>query len=57
MSGRFLDFYRREWPRVGAVLAMALGGGSLLATRKNQPNLRALAVGCQVHNRPSTALS
>ena len=44
MSGKFLDFYRKEWPRVGAVLAMALGGGSLVASRKNQPNLRALAV-------------
>ena len=44
MSGKFVDFYRKEWPRVGAVLAMALGGGSLLASRKKQTNLRALAV-------------
>ena len=44
MAGKFLDFYRREWPRVAAVQAMALGGASLLAGRKNQTNLRALAV-------------
>lgn len=43
MSERFLDFYRREWPRVAAVQAMALGGASLLIGRKRQ-NLRALAV-------------
>jgi hypothetical protein len=44
MKESFLDFYRREWPRVAAVQAMALGGASLLAGRKNQENLRALAV-------------
>ena len=41
---RWLDIYRREWPRVAVVQAMALGGASLLAGRKNQTNLRALAV-------------
>jgi hypothetical protein len=39
-----VDFYRREWPRIAAVQAMALGGVSLLAGRRNQTNLRALAV-------------
>lgn len=38
-----LDTYRKEWPRVAAVQAMALGGASLLIGRKSQ-NLRALAV-------------
>ena len=41
---KLLDVYRREWPRVAAVQAMVLGGASLLAGRKNQTNLRALAV-------------
>jgi hypothetical protein len=44
MREGFLDFYRREWPRVAAVQAMALGGASLLAGRKGQRNLRSLAV-------------
>lgn len=44
MGGKFWDFYRREWPRVGAVQAMALGGASLFASRKRQTSLRALAV-------------
>ena len=44
MREGFPDFYRREWPRVAAVQAMALGGASLLAGRKNQTNVRALAV-------------
>ncbi|WP_228000054.1 HXXEE domain-containing protein [Nocardia australiensis] len=39
-----LNIYRREWPRVAAVQAMALGGASLLAGRKSQTNLRALSV-------------
>src|SRR5690349_20780485 len=42
--GKWLDFYRREWPRVAAVQAMVLGGASLLAGRKKMTNLRALAV-------------
>jgi hypothetical protein len=43
---RVLDFYRKEWPRVGAVAAMALGGASVLAASGKKPdlNLRALAV-------------
>jgi hypothetical protein len=44
MSNKAVDWYRREWPRVAAVQAMALGGVSLLAGRKHQKNLRALAV-------------
>ena len=44
VSSKFMDFYRREWPRVAAVQAMVLGGGSLLAGRKSQTNLRALSV-------------
>ena len=42
---KWVDIYRREWPRVAAVQAMVLGGVSLLAgSRKTQPNVRALAV-------------
>ena len=44
MNTKLLDIYRKQWPRVAAVQAMALGGASLLAGRKNQTNLRALAV-------------
>ncbi len=29
-----LDGYRRQWPRIGAVLGMALGGATALASRK-----------------------
>jgi hypothetical protein len=39
-----VDVYRKEWPRVAAVQAMVLVGVSLLAGRKTQTNLRALAV-------------
>ncbi|MBO0692648.1 MAG: HXXEE domain-containing protein [Acidimicrobiaceae bacterium] len=40
-----LDTYRKNWPRVGAVAAMALGGASVLAFTRTKPgNLRALAV-------------
>ena len=39
-----LDAYRRNWPRVGAVLGMALGGASTLAAGKRLSNLRALSV-------------
>ena len=42
--GKWIDIYRREWPRVAAVQAMALGGASLLIGRKQQTNLRSLAV-------------
>jgi hypothetical protein len=43
---RILGFYRREWPRVGAVAAMALGGATVLVAsyRKSEVDLRALAV-------------
>ncbi|MGH3954036.1 MAG: HXXEE domain-containing protein [Mycobacterium sp.] len=44
MSTKFMDFYRKEWPRVAAVQAMVLGGASLLIGRKSQTNLRALSV-------------
>ncbi|HYY19799.1 MAG TPA: HXXEE domain-containing protein [Streptosporangiaceae bacterium] len=44
MNTKLLDIYRKQWPRVAAVQAMALGGTSLLAGRRNQTNLRALAV-------------
>jgi hypothetical protein len=44
VSATFLDFYRKEWPRLAAVQAMAVGGAGLLAGRKSQKNLRALAV-------------
>ena len=44
MATNLLDIYRKQWPRVGAVLAMALGGASVLASRKKLTNLRALSV-------------
>ena len=44
MSTKLVDTYRREWPRVAAVQAMVLGGASVLAGRRTQTNLRALAV-------------
>ena len=44
VSRSSLDKYRSNWPRVGAVLAMALGGASTLAAGKKLTNLRALAV-------------
>jgi hypothetical protein len=35
-----LDGYRRQWPRVGGVLAMALGGATTLAAgRMSKPQL------------------
>ncbi|HEY2308104.1 MAG TPA: hypothetical protein VGI05_19700 [Streptosporangiaceae bacterium] len=39
MSNKWVDLYRREWPRVAAVQAMALGGASLLAAgrKRNTP--------------------
>ena len=39
-----LDNYRENWPRVGAVVAMALAGTSVLGWRKKLTNLRALSV-------------
>jgi hypothetical protein len=44
MATKLLDIYRNQWPRVGAVLGMALGGASALAARKKLTNLRALSV-------------
>jgi len=44
VSSKWIDTYRREWPRVAAVQAMVLGGVSLLIGRKTQTNLRALSV-------------
>lgn len=41
---RFIDFYSRQWPKVAAVGSMAIGGVSVLASRKNPPSLRSLAV-------------
>src|SRR4051794_25274896 len=29
-----LDGYRRQWPRIGGVLAMAVGGATALASKK-----------------------
>jgi hypothetical protein len=29
-----LDVYRRQWPRIGAVIALALGGFTALASRR-----------------------
>ena len=29
-----LNGYRRQWPRMGAVLAMAIGGATALASKK-----------------------
>lgn len=44
MSRWSLANYRENWPRVGAVLAMAVGGASVLGGRKKLTNPRALAV-------------
>lgn len=44
MATKLLDIYRKQWPRVGAVLAMVLGGASVLASRRRLTNLRALSV-------------
>jgi hypothetical protein len=53
-----LDVDREQWPRIGAVAAMALGGASVLIGRKKHTNLRALAVmnaiALAVH-RPATS--
>ena len=34
MGGGLLDVYRRQWPRIGAVIALALGGFTALASRR-----------------------
>jgi hypothetical protein len=39
-----LDGYRKQWPRVGGVLAMALGGAITLAARRmSKPQLLSAA--------------
>jgi hypothetical protein len=43
MSTSVLDSYRTHWPRVGAVLGMAVGGATALAARGKVTNLRALS--------------
>jgi hypothetical protein len=43
MAANFMDTYRKQWPRIGAVLGMALGGASVLAGRSKLTNLRALS--------------
>lgn len=43
MATTLLDVYRKQWPRVGAVLGMPLGGASVLAGRSKLTNLRALS--------------
>ena len=44
MADVTLDSYRKNWPRVGAVVAMAIGGATTLAARGKLTNLRALSV-------------
>ena len=44
MTSGSLDTYRSNWPRVGAVFGMALGGASTLAAGKRLSNLRALSM-------------
>lgn len=43
MSENLLESYRRQWPRVGAALGMAIGGTVALASRGKVTNLRALS--------------
>lgn len=43
MGSSVLDIYRKNWPRVGAVLGMAVGGAAALAARGKVTNLRALS--------------
>jgi hypothetical protein len=43
VSASVLDAYRRNWPRGGAVLGMAIGGAAALAARGKITNLRALS--------------
>lgn len=49
MGGELLDVYRRHWPRIGAVIALALGGltalegGRLAKTRSPRQTRRPLA--------------
>lgn len=43
MDASVLESYRKNWPRVGAVLGMVLGGATALASRGKVTNLRALS--------------
>lgn len=43
MGEPVLESYRKNWPRVGAVLGMAIGGATALASRGKVRNLRALS--------------
>ena len=43
MGASALESYRRNWPRVGAVVGMAVGGATTLASRGRVRNLRALS--------------
>jgi hypothetical protein len=43
MATSLLDSYRKNWPRLGAVLGMAVGGATALAARGRVTNLRALS--------------
>lgn len=43
MNTTLLDVYRKQWPRIGAVLGMALGGATVFAGRSKLTNLRALS--------------
>lgn len=43
MSDSMLESYRKNWPRVGAVAGMAIGGATALAGRGKLTNLRALS--------------
>ena len=45
MRRNVFDAYIRKWPQIGALLAMAMGGGSVLAASRKKPiDLRTLAV-------------
>jgi hypothetical protein len=43
MSTSTLDIYRKNWPRVGGVIGMVIGGATALASRGKVSNLRALS--------------
>ena len=43
MSASTLDIYRKNWPRIGGVLGMVIGGATALASRGKVSNLRALS--------------
>ena len=43
MSSSALDIYRKNWPRIGGILGMVIGGVAALASRGKVTNLRALS--------------